>query len=281
MKFLGLLTRCRDEFYIREFCDYYIKQSVDHIHIIDDDSNDKSIYDALDKNHVTVHHVKRMYDDVSTYEQSHIHSNDTPNKIYRDIRSSYEWLIYVDVDEFVATRHNMNHTLREELQHIITVNPCVDQIVVPWVLMSGRYFKQSPSSVLQEIVHRHDYDNKHPYHVQKFRCRYDSVEVKSIFKCDRFDYIHDHVPGTHTHQHRNIINGVNLSDHHDGMLYHNLREQNISDAFLLCYHYRYISEQHARDKLKTNGWYINDGYTLGDLMNTSYPEVIDTTMKDK
>src|SRR6056300_562807 len=106
MSFLGVLTRCRDEYYVREFCEYYINQGVDHIHIIDDDSNDKSIYNDLDKSNVTVHHVKRMYSDVTTYEQCYIHSNDTPNKIYRDIKSSYEWLIYVDVDEFVATRHN-------------------------------------------------------------------------------------------------------------------------------------------------------------------------------
>ena len=44
--FLGLITRCKDEFFVKEFCDYYISQGVCKIYILDDDSNDKSIYNA-------------------------------------------------------------------------------------------------------------------------------------------------------------------------------------------------------------------------------------------
>ena len=40
-KFLGLITRCKDEYFVKEFVDYYISQGVDHIYIIDDDSVDK------------------------------------------------------------------------------------------------------------------------------------------------------------------------------------------------------------------------------------------------
>ena len=47
MYFLGLITRCKDEFFIKEFCDYYLSQGVDKIFVIDDDSNDKSIYDTI------------------------------------------------------------------------------------------------------------------------------------------------------------------------------------------------------------------------------------------
>ena len=48
--FLGLITRCKDEYFIKEFCEYYIWQGVDKIYIIDDDSNDKSIYDGINDN---------------------------------------------------------------------------------------------------------------------------------------------------------------------------------------------------------------------------------------
>lgn len=34
MFFLGLITRCKDEFFIKEFCDYYLSQEVDKIFII-------------------------------------------------------------------------------------------------------------------------------------------------------------------------------------------------------------------------------------------------------
>ena len=37
-KFIGLITRCKDEYFIKEFCDYYIKQGIDKIYIIDDNT---------------------------------------------------------------------------------------------------------------------------------------------------------------------------------------------------------------------------------------------------
>ena len=36
MKFLGLITRCKDEFFLKEFVDYYLSEGVDHIYILDD-----------------------------------------------------------------------------------------------------------------------------------------------------------------------------------------------------------------------------------------------------
>ena len=61
MKFLGVLTRCKDEFFVKEFCDYYISQGADKIYIIDDDSLDKSIYDGLDAEKVTVFYEKILF----------------------------------------------------------------------------------------------------------------------------------------------------------------------------------------------------------------------------
>ena len=46
-KFLGLIARCKDEFFVKEFCSYYLSQGVDQIHIIDDNSSNKSIYDGI------------------------------------------------------------------------------------------------------------------------------------------------------------------------------------------------------------------------------------------
>jgi len=43
MNFIGLLVRCKDEPYVSEFVNYYIKQEIDMIYILDDNSN-KEIY---------------------------------------------------------------------------------------------------------------------------------------------------------------------------------------------------------------------------------------------
>lgn len=39
---LGLICRCRDEYFIEELVNYYINESIDFLYIIDDDSNDNS-----------------------------------------------------------------------------------------------------------------------------------------------------------------------------------------------------------------------------------------------
>ncbi len=63
--------------------------------------------------------------------------------------------------------------------------------------------------------------------------------------------------------------------------YSNLREEDIKNGYLLCYHYRIISKENSINKLKTNSWYIQNGYTIDDLMTCDYPEIIDETLKYK
>ena len=59
----------------------------------------------------------------------------------------------------------------------------------------------------------------------------------------------------------------------------NLREKNINEGYLLCYHYRIVSIESCINKIKNNYWYKN--YTLEDLLSNDYPEIIDNTLKNK
>ena len=58
-------------------------------------------------------------------------------------------------------------------------------------------------------------------------------------------------------------------------------EKIIRKSFLLCYHYRIISEEHALNKIKTNNWYIENNYSLKDLVNNQSKDIIDYTLKNK
>ena len=62
-------------------------------------------------------------------------------------------------------------------------------------------------------------------------------------------------------------------------MYGKLRENDISDGFLLCYHYRVVSVENCLHKIKTNCWYKN--FTLDILLSNDYPEIIDDTIKNK
>ena len=53
-KLLGLIARCKDEFFVKEFLSYRPSQGVDQIHIIDDSSSNKSICDGINNEKIVI-----------------------------------------------------------------------------------------------------------------------------------------------------------------------------------------------------------------------------------
>ena len=230
--YIGLMTRCKDEYFISEFVEYYLSQGIDHIYIIDDDSDDKSIYeDLLDNNKVNI-----IYGNI---EDNYV------NEVYGDIKDNYEWIIYVDVDEFITTRRNNCKTIRDELS---TTFKNVDCIMIPWVMMGCKGIKDSPERILTSNIYRWSHDKKHPNTIHKFRCRYEKIEVKCIFKPKLFDAIWDHHPKKPNRSNLRIVNGIDCSDSLLSSFIDNLREADIESGFLLCYHYRIISVENCLNK---------------------------------
>ena len=78
-----------------------------------------------------------------------------------------------------------------------------------------------------------------------------------------------------------IINSINLHQEKLNPFYTNLREKDIKNGILLCYHYRIISVENSINKIKTNYWYKKNNYTVNDLMDSDNAEMIDNTIKDK
>ena len=278
-KFLTVLARCRDEFFIKEWVDYYLSQGVDSIYIIDDDSENKSIYNFAEGgeyDNVHVLYEQRYYANTSTEKQCSLDPDSPSNKLFRDkIKNNYKWLIYCDVDEFIVTKKHFDLTLRERLK---LLNKNIRCIAVPWVLMSGAGFQNNPDSILKDITYRHDHDKKHPHNSIKFRCRHKRIEYKSITMTSEIDFLLDHDSRPKIKRH----NSINLQTNRvNKTTIEKLRNEDIKNGEFLCYHYRYISDEYAKNKLKTNGWYINDGYTFKDLKSSSYPEVYDDTLVRK
>ena len=271
--FLGLITRCKDEFFIKKFCNYYISQGVDKIYIIDDNSNDKTIYNNINSNKVSI-----------IYKKNIIKTN-YANTLYKQLRNNFIWMIYVDVDEFITTKKYKKNTIRYELSN--TFRNC-DCIKIPWVMMSCNKRKKNPKSVLKQNIYRWNHDLKHPYKsksnanlLTKFRCRYKSIETKCIFKCSKFGGITDHAPTNKTINKPIIVDSIENKKQKLGVRHNHLRENDINTGYLLCYHYRIISYENSENKLRNNKWYIDNGYTLNDLMRTDYSEIIDNTLKIK
>jgi hypothetical protein len=184
------------------------------------------------------------------------------------------------MDEFITTKKTPNNTIKNELE---TTFKNADCIKIPWVMMSCNSLEKNPESLLKTNIYRWNHDKKHENHVstqRKFRCRYDEIEVKCIFRPYRFDDINFHIPLNPNCQVK-IVDGVkNLCSEHTPF-YSNLREADIKDGFLLCYHYRIISIENCIEKLKNSDIYKEYNYALEDLLSNDYPEVIDITMCKK
>ena len=154
MYFLGLITRCKDEFFIKEFCDYYLSQGVDKIFVIDDNSNDKSIYKNIKDNRIKIIYKKNII------------QNNYADKFYKEIKSYFKWIIYCDVDEFITTKKNITNTIKDELK---TTFKNVDCIKIPWVMMSCNSIEKNQDSILLENTYRWNHNKKHPNKIRKFK----------------------------------------------------------------------------------------------------------------
>lgn len=266
MNFIGLIVRCKDEPYVLEFVNYYTTQGVDKIYIIDDYSN-QQIY----KNIINNEKVNIIYD-------NNIIDKNSIAKLYTEIKNNFEWIIYVDMDEYITTKKNINKTIKEELE--TTFKDCMC-IKIPWVMMSCNSITNNPESLLKTNIYRWNHDIKHINNnskEHKFRCRYKEIEVKCIFKPKFFDTITDHHP-LKPNCDVKIVESVRNTKQKLDPFYNKLREIDITEGYLLCYHYRIISIENCLNKIKNNYWYKK--YKLEDLLSNDYPEILDETLKYK
>ena len=266
--FLALLVRGKDEPYVSEFVEYYLKQGVDKIYIVDDNSKQDVYKDVVQNKSVKIIYSKNTNPD----------NTDNIKNVYKKIKNKYEWLINVDMDEYITTKKNIHSTIRDELQTTFKDCMCVK---IPWVMMSCNSIRYNPKSLLKTNVYRWNHNKKHINKITdepKFRCRYNEIEVKCIFKPRYFDDIFYHNP-THPNCNVKIVESIRNTEQKLDSFYPKLRERDIKEGYLLCYHYRLVSIEQCLDKIKYNAWYKK--YTLNQILSFDYPELKDTTLKDK
>lgn len=277
MDFLSIITRVRNEPFLEEFVDYYLSQGVDRIYILDNDSEGGLPSSVCNNSRVEI------------YQSQHFHRDEMEDakNLYERMRRKSEWFMLIDADEFITTKRASGRTLRDEIK---TTFSGADLIKVPWVMMSSNGRKYDPKSLLLDTVYRwnHDLRHPHPYGWSKGRCRFEEIEVKSIFKGSKFPSLENpHLPKLPKRKYfkflerrPRIVESINNNDAAYDPFFQNLREMDISNGFLLCYHYRVISEETCLRKITSTNL---DDYkvNLEQLMVCDYPDLIDTTLKDK
>tara|TARA_Y100001973_G_C5187482_1_gene328828 strand:+ start:360 stop:1250 length:891 start_codon:yes stop_codon:yes gene_type:complete len=280
--FLTLLTRVRNEnLFLEAFVKHYFAEGVDEIHILDDHSTEP--YPEYVANHPKVF----------VYESENWAKHGIPlmdaRLMYDNLlRESTEWFMFVDADEFMTVRRNTDKTIREELE---TTFKDADLIKVPWLLFGSNGKDRNPKQVLTETTWRWDHDKRHP-HSDEFMniwphrgCKYDRIEVKSIFKTDSFSRLNTHSPGDATKK-VNIVDGVDnisnyMNENEDEIWYHNLREECIERAYLIINHYRNISKEQMKQKADNShmpNYKVNNCYEL--QLESDFSEIEDNFIKN-
>tara|TARA_R110000796_G_scaffold225064_3_gene341420 strand:+ start:779 stop:1678 length:900 start_codon:yes stop_codon:yes gene_type:complete len=280
--FLTILLRIRNEnLFLESFIKHYFAEGVDEIHILDDNStqplpdivNDPRVF-VYEATHFKSHHEK-LIDAQLLY--SHL------------LKDKTEWFMFIDADEFITTRRNSEKTIREELE---TTFKDADLIKIPWVMFGSNGQDKNPKQVLTETTWRWDHNLKHPHPKEALKiwkhrcCKYDKIEVKSIFKTKAFNKLTTHCPSDPLYNINivdsidNIPNYANVDE--TEIWYYNLREECINRAYLTCNHYRNISKEQMEQKSNDSHlplYRVSNCYEL--QLASDFSDIEDTFLKEK
>ena len=168
--YLSILALFKNEAHIfHEWLTHYIHEGVDHFYLIDNGSTDT--YMPLlrpFKDKITLY-----YDD-TPHDQRNVYI-----KHYHAPKNETEWLLVIDLDEFVYG--NGQRTIAQVLRRIHHMDPLIVSVRIPWTLFGSNGYIRQPSSVVQAFTRRRSYDTPH----DEF--------TKSVFKTEYTTNFNNHV----------------------------------------------------------------------------------------
>jgi len=146
---LCLVTMFKNEAHIiKEWIEHYLKQGVDKFFMIDNDSNDNYLdflKPYIEKNIVDLVIDTKKHAQIELY-----------NKHYLEKSKGYDWVMVVDLDEFIYARNGF-HTIKEYLS---TIDNKVSQIFIPWKIFGSNGNVTQPECVIKNFTMRINYDKK-------------------------------------------------------------------------------------------------------------------------
>ncbi|MEO1481449.1 MAG: glycosyltransferase family 2 protein [Myxococcota bacterium] len=251
-----------------EFVNHYLNEGVDSIIIIDDESN-SAIYDNVSQ-----------LSEVEIVKGVPFANGPELDTVYKRIRARYDWLVVVDMDEYVTTKQCPERTLKEELLNTFKNADCVK---IPWVMMAFNGLKENPACLLETNTFRWDHDLRHEPRSghRKLRCRFESIEVKCAFRTRAFEASWLHHPKRPAGDSVVVVDSVGNEPAPLDPFHSNLRERDIQEAHLLCYHFRVTSQRQCNNKLRGNKINAYQTLTADELRDWDYPERVDDTLSVK
>jgi hypothetical protein len=169
--FLAIVAIFKNEKHIlKEWIDHYLLEGVDHFYMIDNGSQDD--YRVSIQSYVTAGYVEIIIDEEKYKQPEHY------NKYFlRKIKQECEWVLVVDLDEFVYSRLHF-----ETIAHYLrSLDQMIAQIYIPWKEYGSSGHIQQPDGCVGNFIWRKKYSNNESHTKTIFRTR--SVRQMWIHHC--------------------------------------------------------------------------------------------------
>jgi glycosyltransferase involved in cell wall biosynthesis len=122
--------------HVAEFIAHYAKQGVDHLYIVDNNSED-NVKEAIE-NSGYAHLVTLLFDDiVIAYQDGDKRITNTNNHVtmlnnnfFQRVKEESEWTIIVDIDEFMVGKNG--HSIRS---YVSSLDKSIGSVYVMWVIV--------------------------------------------------------------------------------------------------------------------------------------------------
>jgi len=215
---------------LKEWIDHYFFHGVDHIYLINDNSNDNylTILQQYIENHkVTLYNTSNEFKGLNRQNQYY-------NHFFKQHFKDTEWLGIFDLDEFLYSPQDLN------IKNIIKKYENENQLHINWVHFGSSGFEKQPENVVSNFVYRGEYNS-----IKNGPSgRYNSY--KSIIKTNANICL-----GIHSHFYNNNSTGKNVSF-------------NEPDTPLLINHYAIQSKEYWKNvkmmRGDVNKWYDAQGW---------------------
>ena len=157
---------------LKTWIEHYIHQGVEHIYLIDNDSDDhpmEILKPYIDRGYVSYHFMPEKYQQMK-------HISAVIEK--ENLSNLTEWLIVCDLDEFFYSYpNNLSKTLDEFNEY--------DVIYSNWRMFGTDGFKEQPSNILKSILHREPNVNAHSKYI--FKPKNIKLDDHSVHRLSRND----------------------------------------------------------------------------------------------
>jgi hypothetical protein len=165
---------------LEEWIQHYLREGVDTFLLIDNDSDDNYmdiLKKYIDAGKVILNIDKERYKQIQHYNNYYL------NKV----KNEYDWVLLVDLDEFIYARNGFN-TIKDYLK---SLDNNVAQIFIPMKLYGSSGFIEQPKLVVENFIKRKIYKTNQ------------SMYTKTIMRCNKLKRFDNHSS--------QIINGIEIS----------------------------------------------------------------------